>query len=119
MSQRCAERGVDFVVVFGYERHQLRSDQTSPKADIARTLEADGIATVDLYDDLRAAELGADSSLYYRENIHWNVRGHRFIADRLRPLIEQRLRDRQRGLPASSAADHSSSGAATIGGSAR
>jgi hypothetical protein len=92
MKRLCDERGVEFLVVFGYERPHLRAGQRSPNADLVRQLEADGIATADLYVALRDAEIAADTSYYYRENIHWNVRGHQLVADLLATQIEPRLR---------------------------
>ena len=38
---------------------------------------------------LRQAEFGRDGSLYYGEDIHWNVAGHKVVADLLEPRIEQ------------------------------
>ncbi len=93
MKRLCDERGVGFLVAFGYERPHLRQGQPSPNAGLVRQLEADGILTADLYTALRDAELSGDSSYYYRENIHWNVRGHQLVADLLRAEIEPRLRE--------------------------
>jgi hypothetical protein len=94
MKRLCDERGVGLVVVFGYEQSALRADAPSPNAGVIRMLEADGVETFDLYESLRAAELSGEPSIYYREDIHWNVRGHRLVADLLRPRIDEWLRDR-------------------------
>ena len=96
MRRLCDDRGVGFLVVFGYARSELQPDRDSPNTDVLRALAADGVPTIDLYDALRDAELSPGPSLYYRENIHWNARGHRFVADALRPTLESWLRDHDR-----------------------
>jgi hypothetical protein len=94
MKRLCDARGVGFAVVFGYEQSALRPGAPSPNAEVIARLEADGIATFDLYDTLRQAEASGQPTIYYREDIHWNVRGHRLVADVLQPRIEGWLRDR-------------------------
>jgi hypothetical protein len=94
MKRLCDERRVGFAVVFGYEVSALRADAPSPNAGVIELLKADGIETFDLYDTLRAAEHSDEPSIYYREDIHWNVQGHRVVAEALRARIEEWLRAR-------------------------
>ena len=100
MKRLCDERGVKFVVVFGYEKDALRPGAPSPNARVIEMLHADGVETLDLFEPLRAAELSGEPSVYYREDIHWNVLGHRLVADLLRPRIEGWLRDSATAPPA-------------------
>jgi lysophospholipase L1-like esterase len=88
MKEILDERGIDFLTVLAYERHELKQGDQSPMTEVRQALEANGIQTLDLYTDLRAAEFRADSSLYYRENIHWNARGHKTVAEILLRQLE-------------------------------
>lgn len=93
MKQLCDARGVGFLVVLSYEKSNLHPGPDSPAAQLVNLLQSDGVSTLDLYKPLRDAEQAADSSYFYKEDIHWNVRGHRLVANLLRPPIEQWLRD--------------------------
>jgi hypothetical protein len=97
MKKLCDDRGVDFLVVFAYERSELRERRPSPSARVQAVLQGDGVATLDLYPALRDAELGGGPTLYYREDIHWNTRGHRMVADLLRPHLERWLAAQEAG----------------------
>jgi hypothetical protein len=85
--------GAELLVVFAYQRSDLRPNRQSPHQTIREQLEANGIRTLDLYDVLRDAELGSDSSYYYQTDIHWNTRGHRLVAELLRPWLLQVVTD--------------------------
>lgn len=100
MKRVCDERAIDFVVVFAYERYELVKDRYSPNVDLRRALQADGIPTIDLFEELREAEMRGGASLYYRKDIHWNAVGHRVVAEllktRLGPWMSSRW-DRTKG----------------------
>jgi hypothetical protein len=96
---RTAERaGADFVVFFAYLRGEVRRNDASPRAELARRLTDDGVAVVDLFDELREAELSSPASLWYELDSHWNPLGHRTAAELMRPRIEEILA-RRRTLP--------------------
>jgi lysophospholipase L1-like esterase len=83
-----ARSGAGLIVVLGYMRNELLGDEASPLAGIARQLAATGIQVVDLFGALRDAERDGERSLYYREDIHWNPRGHEVVAALLQPVVE-------------------------------
>lgn len=95
MQERCEAAGAQLAVVFLYQRHELEGGAGSPYRSLAAELREGGIATYDLYRDLREAEAAAGKSLYYREDIHWNARGHAVVADLLEPRLRAWL-----GIPA-------------------
>lgn len=83
-------RGAAFAVVLGYERSEVIKG-SSPNRGLAERLAERSVPVVDLFTGLLEAETASDSSLYYRTDIHWNARGHRVVADLLRPSVQRLL----------------------------
>jgi lysophospholipase L1-like esterase len=92
INDRAESAGADFAVVFGYLRNELDGNTAAPNRALRQALARDGIPSLDLHTSLRAAER-PDASLYYRENIHWNARGHEQVAEWLAAAIEVWQRD--------------------------
>jgi hypothetical protein len=86
MRDRVEDYGAEFLVVFGHEPGVLQMDPWH--AGVEAMLDEAGVATLDLFDPLREWEESDEESLYYVNNFHWNVRGHRFVAELLAPRLE-------------------------------
>ena len=90
----CDKYNTDFKVVFVYMKRDVLKDQSSHIKSTIVKLKAMGIDVIDMYKVLRDQELGSDKSLYYQHNMHWNARGHQFVAETLlQPIYAWRDED--------------------------
>jgi len=85
MKQVCDQSGVDFWVFFVYPKKQLLDHTHSPSSALVKQMSDKGIPVVDLFRVLRDKEINntPEKSLYYIKDFHWNVRGHKYISERL------------------------------------
>lgn len=98
MQRVCDEHRVRFQVVFVNARYDFRT-AVSPMAAEVDSVRADGTDVVDLFQPLRSAEAAAHGSLYFEKDIHWNLQGHRLVADLLEPSLRRLLADSTAGVP--------------------
>ena len=82
---------IELVVVFIYQRDELRPDSVSPQAPVIERLRTSGIALLDLYQSFTQALSASHEPLFYERDIHWNAAGHRVFADLVSPVLKETL----------------------------
>lgn len=88
IKQVATENGARHLLVFAYPRPRYASRRNAIEARALDALDGAGIVVLDTF-DLLAARPDHGKSLFNKER-HWNVRGHRMLADAIRAEIDRR-----------------------------
>jgi hypothetical protein len=91
----CRANQIPLMVVFVHQRSDVTKFQSSPYADIDKSLRESGVATLDLFEHLRDQEKSGQSP-FYRNDPHWNSLGHEKVAAWLTEPVRELLAARRK-----------------------